>query len=101
MLLLNLFSKFTGNKITGSGRAQEFIGKLKTDLNLSADQLTKVEAAMREFFMEKKEMKQAGNKEGLRESKQDFKQDILAALNDDQKQKFMSNIEAYKKILKQ
>ncbi len=104
--VMSLFSKlFSGNKGQGghgggAGRAQAFIDKLTADLNLAPDQVTKVEAAIREFFTEKKEMKQGGNKDGLRESKQDFKDDILAALTPVQQQKFMDNIQTYKQLLR-
>ena len=101
---MSIFSKlFGGNKGGGggTGRAQELIGKLTNDLNLSADQVAKVEAAVREFFMEKKQAKQSGGgKENMRESKQDFKKDILTALNAEQQQKFLANIQTYKDILK-
>lgn len=104
---MSLFSKLLGGNKGGShsgggaGRAQEFITKITADLNLSPDQVTKVEAAIREFFSEKKEIRQGGGgKEEMRESKQDFKQDILAALNPDQQQKFMANIQTYKQMLK-
>ena len=73
---MSLFSKlFGGNKGEtgrGAGRAQEFITTLTNDLNLSADQVTKVEAAIREFMGEKKQNKQSGGgKDAMRESKQD------------------------------
>lgn len=102
---MSIFSKlFGGNKGGnggGAGRAQEFITTLTNDLNLSPDQVTKVEAAIREFFAEKKQMKQSGGgKEEMRGSKQDFKQDILQALNPEQQQKFMANIQNYKQLLR-
>ncbi|MBK7567949.1 MAG: hypothetical protein KBF42_05980 [Chitinophagales bacterium] len=102
---MSLFSKlFGGNKGEtgrGAGRAQEFITTLTNDLNLSADQVTKVEAAIREFMGEKKQNKQSGGgKDAMRESKQDFKQDILNVLDATQQQKFMANIQNYKHLLK-
>ncbi len=102
---MSLFSKFFGGNKSegaggGAGRAQAFIQKLTNDLNLTPDQVTKVEAAIREFFMEKKQHKQAGDKGGMQESKQDFKDDILAALTPEQQQKFMNNIQTYKQMLK-
>ncbi len=100
---MSIFSKLFGGNKQGSGanRAQELITKLTNDLNLSHDQVTKVEAAIREFFMEKRQNKQGGGgKEQMQESKQDFKQDILNALNADQKQKFLANIQSYKDIMK-
>ncbi len=102
---MSIFSKlFGGNKGSaggGASRAQEFISKLQSDLNLSPDQVTKVQAAIQEFFQEKKSVKQSGGgKEEMRESKQDFKQDILNVLNPDQQQKFMANLQAYKQLLK-
>lgn len=102
---MSLFSKlFGGNKGGnggGAGRAQEFITKLTNDLNLTSEQVTKVEAAIREFMGEKKQNKQSGGgKEAMRESKQDFKQDILNALNAEQQQKFMANIQNYKELMR-
>ncbi len=103
---MSLFSTFFGgNKGQGgsgggAGKAQAFIEKITADLNLNPEQVTKVEAAIREFFMEKKQMKQGGDKDGLRESKQDFKDDILNALTPAQQQKFMDNIQTYKQLLK-
>jgi t-SNARE complex subunit (syntaxin) len=103
---MSLFSKFFGgNKGQGgngggAGRAQAFIDKITSDLNLEPEQVSKVEAAIREFFMEKKQMKQSGNKDGMKESKQDFKDDILNALTPAQQQKFMDNIQTYKQLLR-
>ncbi len=102
---MSLFSKlFGGNKGGnggGAGRAQEFITTLTNDLNLSTDQVTKVESAIREFMGEKKQNKQSGGgKDAMRESKQDFKQDILNVLDAAQQQKFMENIQNYKHLLK-
>jgi len=102
-MIMSLFSKLLGgnkSKQSGGDRAQAFISKLTTDLGLNADQVTKVEAALREFFAEKKQAKQSGDKSGLQESKQDFKDDILKALSPEQQQKFMDNIQVYKQLLK-
>lgn len=100
---MSIFSKFLGGNKSGGNtgnRAQLFIQQITSDLNLSADQVVKVEAAIREFFQEKKELKQTGNKDGMKESKQDFKDDILAALTPEQQQKFMNNIQNYKQLLR-
>lgn len=98
---MSLFSKLLGgNKGGGSNKAQVFITQLTNDLHLSPEQVSKVEAALREFFAEKRDMKQAGNKEGMKESKQDFKDDILKALSPEQQQKFMDNIQQYKQLLR-
>ncbi len=99
---MSLFSKLLGGNKGGGGanKAQAFISKLTTDLNLSPDQVSKVEAALQEFFTEKKQAKQSGDKSGLQESKQDFKDDILKALSPEQQQKFMDNIQIYKQLLK-
>lgn len=98
---MSLFSKLLGgNKGGGANKAQAFVQQLTRDLNLSSDQVSKVEAALREFFAEKKQAKQSGDKSGLQESKQDFKDDILKALSPDQQQKFMDNIQMYKQLLR-
>lgn len=99
---MSLFSKLLGGNKGGGGgnKAQAFITQLTQDLHLSSDQVTQVEAALREFFSEKREMKQSGNKDGFKESKQDFKDDILKALSPDQQQKFMDNIQTYKQLLR-
>lgn len=98
---MSLFSKFLGgNKGGGAGKAQAFVSQLSKDLNLSPDQISKVEAALREFFAEKKQAKQSGDKSGMQESKQDFKDDILKALTPEQQQKFMDNIQTYKQLLR-
>ncbi|MBC8173300.1 MAG: hypothetical protein H7X71_05270 [Chitinophagales bacterium] len=103
-MILSLFSKIFGSKKSegpgNSGRAEEFINTLKAELHLSPDQVTKIQAALQEFFREKKAMKQSGaGKDGLRETKQDFKQDIINALNPEQQKKFMANIQLYKQLL--
>lgn len=99
---MSLFSKLLGGNKGGGGanKAQAFVQQLTRDLNLSSDQVSKVEAALREFFAEKKQAKQSGDKSGLQESKQDFKDDILKALSPDQQQKFMDNIQMYKQLLR-
>lgn len=102
---MSLFSKLLGGNKGGNGggagRAQEFITALTNDLHLSPDQVPQIEAAIREFFAEKKQNKQSGGgKDEMRESKQDFKQDILKALNPEQQQKFMANIQNYKHLLR-
>lgn len=102
---MSIFSKlFGGNKGGsggGAGNAQAFISKLQSDLNLSADQVNQVQNAIQEFFQEKRSLKQSGGgKDEMRESKQDFKDDILKVLNPEQQQKFMANIQTYKQLLK-
>ena len=92
--------KGTRDILPGDVHKWQYIEKITADLNLNPEQVTKVEAAIREFFMEKKQMKQGGDKDGLRESKQDFKDDILNALTPAQQQKFMDNIQTYKQLLK-
>ncbi len=99
---MSLFSKFLGGNKSGggAGKAQAFVSQLAKDLNLAPDQISKVEAALREFFAEKKQAKQSGDKAGMQESKQDFKDDILKALTPEQQQKFMDNIQTYKQLLR-
>ena len=100
---MSLFSKFLGGNRQGSGvgNAQAFIDKLTQDLQLSPDQAEKIRGALGEFFNERREIKQGGgNKDQMRESKQDFKQDILQVLTSDQQQKFMANIQEYKQLLR-
>jgi hypothetical protein len=103
--IMSLFSKlFRGNKPaagSGAGRAQEFLTRIQKDLNLSQEQVGKVQEAIREFMQEKKQLKQSGgSKEEMRESKQDFKQDMLQILNADQQQAFLANMQEYKQLLK-
>lgn len=107
MIVLSIFSKlFGGNKggnreHTGANKAEEFINTLKAELNINADQETKIKAALQEFFQEKRSIKQGGgNKEDMKESKQDFKQDIISILTPEQQQKFMANIQVYKQLLR-
>lgn len=98
---MSIFSKLLGgNKGGGGNKAQAFITQITADLNLSPDQITKVEAALREFFAEKRQAKQSGDKSGLQAGKQDFKDDVLRALTPEQQQKFMDNIQTYKQLLK-
>jgi Spy/CpxP family protein refolding chaperone len=104
-MILSIFSKlFGGAKQSmggAGGRADAFINTLKTELNITADQETKIKAALQEFFQEKRSIKQGGGgKDAMRESKQDFKQDIINALTPEQQQKFMANINMYKQLLK-
>lgn len=98
---MSLFSKLLGgNKGGGADKARVFISRLTADLELTPDQVTRVEAALREFFAEKNQAKQSGNKADLQASKQDFKDDILKALSPEQQQKFMDNIRQYKQLLR-
>jgi hypothetical protein len=103
---MSIFSKIFGDdkgesKMSAGTRADQFINALKTDLNLLPEQVSGVENALRKFYSEKKSIKQSGGgKELMRESKQGFKQEILAVLNTEQKQKFMANVQTYKQMLK-
>ena len=100
-ILSKLFGGNKGGSGGGAGNAQAFISKLQSDLNLSADQVNQVQNAIQEFFQEKRSLKQSGGgKDEMRESKQDFKDDILKVLNPEQQQKFMANIQTYKQLLK-
>jgi hypothetical protein len=103
---MSIFSKMFGDdkgdsKMNTGTRSEQFISALKTDLNLTPEQVSGVENALRNFYSEKKSIKQAGGgKDEMRGSKQDFKQDILTVLNPEQKQKFMANVQTYKQLLK-
>ncbi|MEZ5015111.1 MAG: hypothetical protein R2794_12555 [Chitinophagales bacterium] len=100
---MGLFSKFTGGKKGGHAaeNAQAFIQKLTSDLGLSGDQAAQVEQAIRGFFADRKQIKQSGgSKDEMRGSGQDFKDHILHILSDEQKQKFMANIQEYKQLLR-
>ncbi len=103
---MSIFSKMFNddkgeNMMNAGTRAEHFINALKTDLNLMPEQVSGIENALRKLYSDKKSIKQSGGgKELIRESKQDFKQEILAVLNAEQKQKFMANIQTYKQMLK-
>ncbi len=102
--MLNLFSKlFGGDKKSpgeGAERARNLLNKLQSDLNLTDEQTGKIKKEMMEFFQDKKAMKQSGNKDGLRDSRQEFMGDIRSILNAEQLQKFMANIDQYKSLMK-
>lgn len=105
MFLLSIFSKIFGGKKQnmsgGGGRADEFINTLKAELNITPDQETQIKATLQEFMQSKRSIKQGGGgKEEMRETKQDFKQDIINVLTPEQQKKFMANINMYKQLLK-
>lgn len=102
-MILSIFSNiFGGNKGGNNGsKAEEFIATLKSELNISADQEARIKSALQEFFGEKRSIKQSGGgKDEMRESKQDFKQDIINILTPEQQKKFMANIQMYKQLLR-
>ena len=69
---LNLFSKFTGrNKGNAAGKAEAFVQALTADLGLTPEQATGVRNALSEFMQGKKAAKQSGNKDKMREEKEE------------------------------
>ncbi|MEO6167224.1 MAG: hypothetical protein ABIO46_15290 [Chitinophagales bacterium] len=89
---------FGGAKEEGQGMAAQMIGQLTSDLNLNTDQLEKMKGAFQQFREKRKAAKESGGdmKSKMQGIKQELKTQIQGVLSDEQKQKFMTNIDKYK-----
>lgn len=89
---------FGGAKEEGQGMAAQLIGQLTADLKLNADQLEKMKGVFQQFREKRKAAKERGGdmKSQMQGIKQELKAQIQGLLSDEQKQKFMANIEKYK-----
>jgi hypothetical protein len=98
---LNIFSKFTGgNKGNASAKAEAFVQALTRDLGLTADQASGIKDALSNFMQERRKAKQAGDKDGIREEKEEFRTRIMGILNDEQEKTFLQKFNDYKQLLK-
>jgi hypothetical protein len=98
---MGFFNKiFGGKKEEGQGMAAQLLSQLTTDLHLTGDQLNKIKAAFQQFREKRKGLKESGGnmKEQMPALKQLLKQEILSVLTDEQKQKFMANVDKYKEF---
>ena len=98
---MGFFNKiFGGKQQEGQGMAAQILSQLTTDLNLSGEQLEKIKSAFQQFREKRKAAKESGAsmKEQMPAVKQDLKQEILSLLTDEQKQKFMTNMDKYKEF---
>ncbi len=91
---------FGGKQEEGQGMAAQLLSQLTTDLHLTGDQLNKIKAAFQQFREKRKGLKESGGnmKEQMPALKQLLKQEILSVLTDEQKQKFMTNVDKYKEF---
>lgn len=89
---------FGGAKEEGQGMAAQMLSQLTTDLNLSGEQLEKMKGAFQLFREKRKAAKAAGGdiKSQMHGIRQDLKVQIQGLLTEEQKIKFMANIESYK-----
>lgn len=89
---------FGGAKEEGQGMAAQLLSQLTTDLNLNTDQLEKMKGAFQQFREKRKAAKEKGGdmKSQMQGVKQELKAQIQGLLTEEQKKKFMSNIEKYK-----
>lgn len=89
---------FGGAKEEGQGMAAQLIGQLTADLNLNADQLEKMKRVFQQFREKRKAAKESGGdmKSQMQGIKQELKAQLQGLLSDEQKQKFMANMEKYK-----
>lgn len=99
--MLNKLSKlFGGNKGGGAAKADAFLAALKSQLGISDSQSAQIESAMRMFFQDRKAMKQAGDREGMQQKKQQLFEQIKSVLTPEQLEKFNKNLEQFKTIIK-
>jgi len=97
----NIFSKFSGGaKKGGAERAEAFINALKAQLGINDTQASTIEAALRTFIQERKQNKQEGDKEGMKDARQDFLQSIHSVLTPEQQKLFNEKKEEFKSLLK-
>lgn len=89
---------FGGAKEEGQGMAAQMLSQLTTDLNLSGEQLEKMKGVFQQFREKRKAAKASGGdiKSQMHGIRQDLKAQIQGLLSEEQKKKFMANIESYK-----
>jgi Spy/CpxP family protein refolding chaperone len=87
-----------GGAEKGQGPAAQLLSQLTSDLNLNADQLTKMKAAFQSFREARKQLKEQGGdiKDQMRARRQELKAGIISILTPEQQQKFQANLEKYK-----
>jgi hypothetical protein len=87
-----------GGNNEGQGKAAQLLSQLTSDLNLSADQLSKIKQAFQEFRQVRKTAKDSGEKmkDQMQGVKQELKTKIENLLSPEQKQKFMASMDKYK-----
>ncbi|HPE98518.1 MAG: hypothetical protein R2767_05450 [Chitinophagales bacterium] len=100
--MMNILSKFLGGGKSGGGadRVAAFIGAMEKDLHLDAQQKTAVEQALRQFMQDRKSAKQSGNKDAMKDGRDQFREAISAILRDDQEKIFAGKFQEYKQLLK-
>ncbi|MEP7127213.1 MAG: hypothetical protein ABI729_00035 [Chitinophagales bacterium] len=89
---------FGGAKEEGQGMAAQMMSQLTKDLNLTGDQLEKMKGVFHQFREKRKAAKASGGnmKSQMQGVKQELKAQIQGLLSEEQKKKFMANIEQYK-----
>ena|SRR5262249_50880818 len=93
-----LQSLFGGHE-EGQGMAAQLISKLKDELSLTEDQISKMKESFHQFRVERKEAMAEGGEqavEKVKEYKETLKNQISSLLSPEQKQKFMASMEKYK-----
>ncbi len=95
------------NKLFGGGAKQgggqkliEMVQMLQQDLNLSSDQMQKIQGFIQQFKTDRNQIKTAGgNKSQIKDERKELKDQIMSILNDEQKQKLVANIMKYRETL--
>ena len=80
--MLNILSKFLGGGKSGGGADRCCIHWCygKRPLHLDAQQKTAVEQALRQFMQDRKSAKQSGNKDAMKDGRDQFREAISAIL---------------------
>ena len=97
---MGFFQKFFGGSGAQGGKMAELLQSLTTDLNLDAGQASKVSQAFSAFKEQRKAIKSAGGDKGqIQAARQQMTNQLMALLNDQQKQVFSANAAKYEGLL--
>ena len=96
---MELFNKNTNtNNLNKKGGLRQIYEAIKPQLNLSADQETKIEQTLNELKAKREDFKRGngGNKEEMQTARQQARQKIKEILNPDQQHIWHENMQKWK-----
>ena len=98
---MGFLRKLFGGGQKGQGMTAQIISQLSTDLNLTTDQLTGIRNAFHHFKEARKSIKASDGDDSrteMKKERQQLKDTILGLLNEEQKQKFLANMDKYREF---
>lgn len=97
---MGFFQKILGGGNKGGGKLQELLQTLTADLNLDQSQVAQMKTAFQTFRQQRKSIKDAGgDRQQIKQARVQMTQQMMSALNEQQKQTFTANAAKYDGIL--